>query len=146
MALSRLDDAIRLAVLAHAGQTDLADQPYILHPLRVMLAMETEDERVAAVLHDVLEDCSFYTAGDIRFLFGDTVADAVIALTRLEGEAYSDFIIRCRENPIAARVKVGDIKDNMSPSRSSSLKLSHKMRYEAAIKTLSSRAALRERE
>jgi type II secretory pathway predicted ATPase ExeA len=31
-------------------------QPYILHPLRVMLQMQTEHERIAAVLHDVVED------------------------------------------------------------------------------------------
>ena len=52
-----LEDAIALAVEAHRGQTDKVGQPYILHPLRVMFRCETEHERMAAILHDVVEDC-----------------------------------------------------------------------------------------
>ena len=51
-----LEDAIALAVEAHRGQRDKAGQTYILHPLRVMLRLETEAERMAAILHDVVED------------------------------------------------------------------------------------------
>ncbi len=51
-----LEDAIALAVEAHRGQKEKTGEPYILHPLRVMFRVETEIERVVAVLHDVIED------------------------------------------------------------------------------------------
>ena len=60
--MSTLERAIQIAALAHAGQFDKAGQPYILHPLRVMFRMEEEHERIAAVLHDVVEDSPWLTA------------------------------------------------------------------------------------
>jgi guanosine-3',5'-bis(diphosphate) 3'-pyrophosphohydrolase len=54
--VSTLERAIAIAAEAHAGQLDKADQPYILHPLRVLLRVSSESERIAAVLHDVVED------------------------------------------------------------------------------------------
>jgi hypothetical protein len=54
--MSTLEHAIALAACAHAGQVDKAGQPYILHPLRVMLRLSGADERIVAVLHDVVED------------------------------------------------------------------------------------------
>ena len=55
--MSMLQRAIEIAVEAHAGQADKAGSIYILHPLRVMLAQTTDDARIVAVLHDVVEDC-----------------------------------------------------------------------------------------
>ncbi|MBP8277859.1 MAG: HD domain-containing protein [Propionivibrio sp.] len=57
-----LEHAIALAASAHSGQVDKAGQPYILHPLRLMLAVTTPDERMAAVLHDVVEDTAITLA------------------------------------------------------------------------------------
>ena len=54
--MSTLERAIAIAATAHAGQKDKGGHPYILHPLRVMLALQKEDERIVAVLHDVVED------------------------------------------------------------------------------------------
>ncbi|MBN2558704.1 MAG: bifunctional (p)ppGpp synthetase/guanosine-3',5'-bis(diphosphate) 3'-pyrophosphohydrolase, partial [Clostridia bacterium] len=51
-----LEKAIQIAARAHAGVTDKGGQPYILHPLRVMLMVENETERICAVLHYVVED------------------------------------------------------------------------------------------
>ncbi len=119
--MSTLDAAIKLAVTAHAGQVDKAGEPYILHPLRVMLAMETEEERIVAVLHDVLED------GDDEFCnaVGDTVADrqldALAALTKRKGESYRDYIERCASDPIAKKVKLADLGDNLHDDRLSRL-------------------------
>jgi len=53
-----LEKAIKIAVEAHTGQLDKGGNPYILHPLRVMLSLETEEERIVGVLHDVVEDCA----------------------------------------------------------------------------------------
>jgi len=117
---SALDEAILLATTAHRGQVDKAGAPYILHPLRVMLAQTDEVRRIAAVLHDVVEDCG--VAPDmIRARFGDAVADAVVALTRNEDEDYDAFIARCAANPIARDVKRADIADNLDLSRLSTI-------------------------
>ena len=52
--MATLERAIAIAAAAHAGQVDKAGQPYILHPLRVMLRVHTPEERMAAVLNDVV--------------------------------------------------------------------------------------------
>jgi hypothetical protein len=112
-----LSVAIRWAAMAHDGQTDKAGQPYILHPLRVMLAQTTANARVAAVLHDVVEDSALFGLGDILGHFGTDVHEAVDALTRREGEDYFAYIGRCYDNPIARQVKIADLNDNMDTRR-----------------------------
>lgn len=109
-----LDTAIVWAVEAHEGQLDKNGEPYILHPLRVMLAVGPAD-RIVAVLHDVVEDCEKVGLGDILAWFGEDVRAAVDALTRRPDEMYHDFIKRCAENPTARSVKIADIKDNLRP-------------------------------
>jgi (p)ppGpp synthase/HD superfamily hydrolase len=58
--MSTLERAIAIAATGHAGQTDKAGAPYVLHPLRVMLHVVTDDERIVAVLHDLVEDCGLW--------------------------------------------------------------------------------------
>lgn len=111
-----LNDAIKLATMAHAGQVDKAGEPYILHPLRVMLACNSEQERIVAVLHDVVED-SDYTLTDIACEFGSEIADALECLTKRKGERYADFIQRVRGNDLAVGVKIADLNDNMNMDR-----------------------------
>lgn len=117
---SLLDEAILLATSAHRGQVDKAGAPYILHPLRVMLSQTDDVRRIAAVLHDVVEDCGI-APDTIRDRFGDAVADAVVALTRREDEDYDAFIARCAADPIARDVKRADIADNLDLSRLSTI-------------------------
>ena len=112
-----LSDAIRFATSAHEGQVDRAGEPYILHPLRVMLACTDEAERVAALLHDTVENCPGVSLQTIERRFGPAIAEAVEALTRRPGEDDPDFIRRCGANPIARAVKIADLRDNMDPSR-----------------------------
>jgi (p)ppGpp synthase/HD superfamily hydrolase len=111
-----LEAAIALAVDAHCGQTDKAGAPYILHPLRVMLAMKSDDERIVATLHDVVED-SAYTIEAIAYDFGPRVAEAVDALTKRKGESYDDYLARVAINPLAKSVKLADLADNSDLSR-----------------------------
>jgi (p)ppGpp synthase/HD superfamily hydrolase len=108
--------ALALANNAHTGQVDKAGLPYILHPQRVAESLDDPTDKVVALLHDVVED-SAYTITDIRRLFGNTVAEAVAALTRCDGESYGAFIARCGRNEIARRVKLADLADNMNLSR-----------------------------
>ena len=113
-----LDTAIKLATDAHVGQVDKSDEPYILHPLRVMLAMKTEDERIVGVLHDVVEDTGV-TCDDLYWTLGfkPEIVMAIAALTRRKDEDYFDFIRRLAPNPIARVVKIADIRDNLDLSR-----------------------------
>jgi len=112
-----LEDAIALAVEAHRGQRDKAGQAYILHPLRVMMRLETEAERMAAILHDVVEDTP-YTLERLRELgYPEEVLGALDCLTKREGESYEAFIERVRPHSLARRVKLADLEDNMDVRR-----------------------------
>lgn len=114
--MSNLSEAIAWATQLHESQTDKGGAPYILHVLRVMLACETEEQRIAAMLHDTVEDCGV-APGEITFRFGVHIRDAVVALTRRDEESYEAFVKRCGKNPIARRVKLADLADNMNTDR-----------------------------
>lgn len=114
--MTTLSEAITIATTAHDGQTDKAGQPYILHPLRVMGAMKNEPDRVAAVLHDVVEDSRDWQLSDFAD-FGPDLVEALDALTRRDGEDYFVYIDRLSKNPRAVRVKLADLNDNLDKSR-----------------------------
>ena len=116
-AVPGLEEAIALAVQAHRGQRDKAGQTYILHPLRVMLRLETDAERMVAVLHDVVED-SAWTLEQLRAAgYPEDVLGALDCLTKREGESYEAFIERVRPHALARRVKLADLEDNMDVRR-----------------------------
>lgn len=115
--MSDIEKAIALALEAHRGQSDKAGKPYILHPLRLALKFENEEEMVVAVLHDVVED-SDLTLQDLSDLgFSNTVTDAIGCISKAPGESYDGFISRVLSNEIARRVKIEDIKDNLDLTR-----------------------------
>lgn len=134
-----LERAISIATEAHTQQVDKGGEPYILHPLRVMLSVEGELERVVAVLHDVVEDSAWTLDGLRAARFPRTVVEAIDCLTRRDGETYAEFIQRCDTNDIARLVKVADIKDNLSPTRENGPSASLRTRYVLALRTLLSR-------
>src|SRR5690606_10810418 len=112
-----LERAIAIAAQSHDGQIDKAGEPYILHPLRVMLAVDTEAERIAAVLHDVVEDTEV-TMEQLRAEgFSDDVLAAVDALTKQPGESRMDAAVRAKANPVARSVKLADNLDNQDMTR-----------------------------
>ena len=114
-----LERAIAIAAEAHAGQKDRAGAPYILHPIRLMIQMDSEDAMMAAVLHDVVEN-STWTLDDLRKEgFSNEVLNAVDSLTHRdkEGEDYWDYIQRAKSDPIAIKVKLADLEDNLNPDR-----------------------------
>lgn len=112
-----LEKAVKLAEKAHAGQVDKGGQPYILHPKRVMERCRTEEERITAILHDVMEDTP-YTLDDLRKEgFSEEILEALLCLTHRAEEAYMAYIARVCENPLAVRVKYADLEDNMDLRR-----------------------------
>jgi hypothetical protein len=108
-----LDDAILLAARVHHGQRDRAGSPYVLHPLRMMLRMESDTERMVAVLHDVVEKTSLTLADLVQAGYSEEVVKAVDCLTRREGESYDHLIERARGNPLACAVKIADLEDHL---------------------------------
>lgn len=115
--MGHLNQAIALAAEAHDGQTDKGGSAYILHPLRVMAKMQSDQDRIVAVLHDVAEDCPMYPLTSLRRAFGHEVGDALDAITKRDGEPYETYLSRVASNPIARRVKMADIADNCDLSR-----------------------------
>jgi len=112
-----LSKAIIIATKEHDGQIDKAGKPYILHPLRVMMNVESMDAKIVAVLHDTLEDTNLKVYDLIIEGFSNEIIDAIECLTKNKNEDYMDFIRRCKTNDIAKIVKLADIEDNSDLSR-----------------------------
>lgn len=119
--MTLLEKAIEIALRAHAGQKQKDGSPYILHPLRVMGRVHTDKERIAAVLHDVVED-SAITLGDLRAAgFPEDVLETVRLLTHEEGISYEDYVRRLKPDPMARRIKLADLEENSDIRRLSGI-------------------------
>ena len=138
--MATIEDAIALAVETHRGQKDKAGEPYILHPLRLMFRLGwdvPEAAKIAAVLHDVVEDSDGkVTLADLRQLgYTEEVIDAVALLSRRPSDTYEQFIERLLPNAIARMVKRVDLEDNMDLRRLPTMgerELERLARYRAA--------------
>ncbi len=139
-----LEKAIAAALKAHAGMKTRNGRPYILHPLRLMIKMDNEDEMITAVLHDVVED-SVMTLNDLADIgFGQNVMEALTLLTHnKEQVSYDEYIEGIKGNPLATKIKLADLKHNMdirrlpNPMRDKDLR--RLKRYRRAWKTLTGR-------
>lgn len=110
-----LEKALSVAAAAHQGQTGKDGQPRVLHSLRVMMAVHQPQERVVALLHDVVEHGDGWTLERLAEEgFTGPVLEAVDALTRREGEEFADFARRSAANGLARPVKIADLRDNLS--------------------------------
>ena len=113
-----LDRAKAIATSAHEGQVDKAGKPYIDHPIRVMNMGKTVEEKIAGVLHDVVEDSDWTFEMLEKEGIPKDVMDALRCVTKLsEDEDYDHFIERVKTNPLAVKVKLNDLKDNMDITR-----------------------------
>ena len=150
-----LENAIKIAVEAHTGQVDKGGNPYILHPLRVMLSLDTEEERIVGVLHDVVEDCEGWTWERLgEQCCSDEIIEALKSVSKTPEEEkqfkkmddpnekldhYLEFIKRAKFNKIGRNVKAADIKDNLDISRIDDITesdIDRLNRYKAALKML----------
>lgn len=117
-----LGRAMAIAAVGHQEQVDKVGRPYILHPVRMMMRAWTEDEQIVALLHDVVEDCPGWSFERLAAEgFDGRIVAALDCVTAREGEDYDAFIDRALSNPIAMRVKILDIEDNMTLTRLPSL-------------------------
>ncbi len=121
--MSTLKHAIEIANKAHVDQTDKAGEPYVLHLYRVMNMGKTEEEKICGVLHDLVEDTS-WSFDDLRNEgFSSNVIEAIQCVTKLDrNESYTSFIDRVAQNPLAIRIKLNDLTDNMDIRRLSEIK------------------------
>ena len=110
--MSNLERAIELAVAAHKGQQRKDGSPYVLHPLRLMMSVCSNDEKIVAVLHDAVEDTpiTFEQLEDEGF--SDDVLGALRLVTHESDMSYTDYIDKIATNPLARAVKLADLKDN----------------------------------
>ncbi len=118
-AIPSVEDAIALAAEAHRGHRYPSPEaePYIFHPLRVMLAFAGAHEQMAAVLHDAVED-SCLTSGDlVRSGYPPEVIEVIECLTRRTGEPYSEYVERVATNEVARRIKLVDLAENLANNR-----------------------------
>ena len=111
--MNLLEQAISIATQAHAGQVRKDGSPYILHPLHVMLQMESEVEQITAVLHDVVEDTRVSLAELEAQGMPPAALEAIELLTHEADVPYERYILALKANPIARRVKLADLKHNM---------------------------------
>ena len=116
--MSTLSKAIEIATKAHEGATDKYGAPYINHVKRVMNMGQTDNEKIVGVLHDVIED-THWTFEDLENEgFSKEVIDALKCVTKIsEDEDYAEFIIRVKINPLAVKVKLNDLTDNLDIKR-----------------------------
>ena len=114
--MSKLELAYAIALAAHKGQVDKVGVDYINHPLTVSKNCNTENEKIVALLHDVLED-TLVTKEDLLQFFDTEIVEAVCLLTHKEEDSYMDYLAKIKANPLAKAVKIQDLKHNMDLSR-----------------------------
>ena len=137
--MSLIEKSLKIALKAHTGQVDKANQPYILHPIRVMNEMNNEIEMSAAILHDVVEDSSLSFEQLQEKGISKEVVEILRHLTKSRKESYDEFIERVMKNKVAVKVKIEDIKDNMDINRLpnvSEVDLNRLQKYHRALKRL----------
>ncbi len=115
--MANLNKAIALAKQIHKGHKDKYGADYILHPLRVMKKLTCENEKIVAILHDVIEDSELTPEDLLDHGFSEEIVNAVDYLSKREKEQYDEYIDRVKNNQLAVKVKLADLEDNMDINR-----------------------------
>ena len=109
-----LDKMLVIVTNAHHGQFDKGGTPYILHPLKVMHYLKSDDEELQcmALGHDVVEDTKV-TYKDLRDAgISERVIEGIRALTKVPGETLDEYKARVFANHDAMLVKRADLRHN----------------------------------
>ncbi len=112
-----IDKALDIASRAHENQKDKAGKPYIFHPVRVFSKCQTDEERIVALLHDVIEDTEISTYDLLKEGFPTEIVGAILSISRHDNESYEDFICRVNKNPLGKKIKLYDLEDNLDVKR-----------------------------
>lgn len=108
--------AMTIAFNAHLGQVDKSGVPYIYHPIHLAEQMETEEECVVALLHDVVEDTDI-SFEQLEKEFSSEIIEALKLLTHECEVEYMDYVRKIKNNPIARKVKLADLHHNSDITR-----------------------------
>ena len=108
-----LHKAITIACEAHQGQSSINGEPYILHPLRLLIKAKSNEERIIAILHDVIEKTNISLADLKNKGFDQNIISSIDSLSRKRGESYVDYIGRLMQNRISVKIKLLDLADNI---------------------------------
>ena len=108
--------AMIIAYEAHKNQVDKSGVPYIYHPIHVAEQMNTENECIIALLHDVVEDTNV-TFKQLEEVFSKEIIDILKLLTREENIEYDEYIKKIKNNSIACKVKIADLTHNLDKTR-----------------------------
>ena len=130
--------AINIAYNAHMGQNDKFGIPYIFHPMHLAELMDTEEECIVAILHDVVEDTDI-TFEYLEKEFSDTIVEAIKLLTRDKSIPYYEYIMKLKDNEIAKKVKLADLLHNSNVNRLTQITekdIIRNHKYKNAIKIL----------
>lgn len=135
------DKAVEIATKAHEGQTDKSGKPYIGHVMRVSLGCKTQKSKVIALLHDVIEDTPVTPEQLMADGIPADIVEAVLILSRRQGEEYEQYINRVAPHPLCREVKIADLEDNMDVRRLAEIgeaDVKRLKKYHKAWKTLTS--------
>lgn len=136
-----LNKAFSIAYHAHDGQFDKGGMPYIFHPVMVALNVDSVDEKMVALLHDVVEDSSYSLEDLKKEGFPANVIEAVGVITKKDGESYDSYLEGVKRNDLARKVKIADITHNSDRSRLKEISekdLERFKKYEKALSYLKS--------
>lgn len=110
-----IEKAIKLLAHYQGKRVDKNGDAYILHPIRIALKLDTEIQRTAALLHDILKDTDCTEEILLEEGISQEVIDIINLLTQKDNEVYEDYIIRIKRshNDDAIRVKKLDLIDSI---------------------------------
>ena len=108
-----LHKAITIACDAHQGQSSINGEPYILHPLRLLIKAKSNEEKIIAALHDVIEKSNISLADLKSQGFDQNIIGSIDSLSRRRSESYVDYIARLMKNNISVKIKLLDLADNI---------------------------------
>ncbi len=79
----------------------------------------SERYRIVAILHDTIEDTDL-TLDDLRSKgLDEELVVAVDILTHKKDQTYLDYILSCNYNDMIRKIKIADLKHNLSDSPTS---------------------------
>ena len=110
-------DTANLMMRQHYGQKDKAGKDYYFHPLRVSARLDLIEDKIVALLHDTIEDTGLTSEKLLQLGYSQNTVDAILSVTRKQGESYFDFISRANTNQTGRLVKMADLEDNMDIRR-----------------------------
>ena len=131
--------ALKISFDAHKDQVDKSGMPYVYHPFHLAEQMDDEYSTCVALLHDVVEDTNI-TLEELSKEFPKEVVDAIAMMTHDDNVPYLDYVAKIKQNPIAAKVKLADLKHNSDLTRLDKVDdkaLERVEKYKKAIEILS---------